>query len=338
MQLDTMLANRMRYILLLILLSAIDCLAGPATDVKVYITGFPDAHVAPMEGNEFKGTMRCFKADDGKLFYFEIYFHHDYDNYCTEQLKAAGIDNFEVELGAMNYVQEENRPGFQPNPDRINLIFTLHYKARPSQRWVHFTYMLPASSQALGQTVGFSKLGRDKQTDLCVENVTADMKSIADQLVQRLKSGPIEVGPLAIPYDPSSQSAEREPSDNDYDIGFLNKTGQNLYDLSVSYGEQEVCAIPDVVTQVNFERSDEMALKRPAQATLRWKQAVGLPWDESVTRHSATSQFDGVVPPDFSKGTIFLVIRDHDVVEVKPIKSGDDEATSKLRNNLFREK
>jgi hypothetical protein len=317
---------------------AVDCLAGPATDVKVYITGFPDAHVAPMEGNEFKGTMRCFKADDGKLFYFEIFFHHSFDSYCTEQLKAAGINDFEVELGRMSYEQQKNRPGFQPNPDRIDLIFMLHYKARPSQRDIHFVYMLPASSQALGQTAGFSKLGRDKQTDLCVASVTADMKSIADQLVQRLKNGPIEVGPLAIPYDPASESTKRKPTDNDYDIGFLNKTGQNLYDLSVSYGEQEACAIPDVVSRVNFGRSDKMALKRPAQATLRWKQAVGLPWDKSLTSHSVTLQFDGIVPPDFSKGTIYLVIRDHDVVEVKPIKWGDDEATTKLRNNLFREK
>jgi hypothetical protein len=320
----------MRYTLLLILLLAVDCLAGPATDVKVYITGFPDARVAPMEGNEFKGTMRCFKADDGKLFYFEIYFHHDYDNYCTEQLKAAGINDFEVELGRMSYEQQKNQPGFQPHPDRIDLIFILHYKARPSQRWVSFTYALPASSQALGQTAGFSKVGRDKQTDLCVESVTADMKSIADQLVQRLKNGPIEVGPLGIPYDPASENTKRKPTDNDYNIGFVNKTGQNLFDVSLSYGEQEACAVPDVVTQVKLERSDNMALKIPAQATLRWKQAVGLPWNDSVTKHSVTVPFDGVVPPDFSKGTIYIVIRDHDVVEVRPIKWTDDKASIKL--------
>ena len=153
-----------------------------------------------------------------------------------------------------------------------------------------------------------------------------------------MKNGPISVGGLTTPYDPASESAKRKPTANDYDIGFLNKTGQNLYDLSVSYGEQEACAIPDVVTRLNFNRSDKMNLKWPAQVTLRWKQAVGLPWDESLPSHSATLRFDGVVPPDFSNGTIFLVIRDHDVVEVKPIKSGDDEATLKLRNNLFREK
>lgn len=328
----------MRYTVLLMLILATGCLAGPAINVKVYVTGFPDARVTPLEGNGWQGTERCFKGDDGKLFYFEIMFDRSYDRYCTAQLGSAGINDFEIELGSMGYVQQENRPGFQPHPDRINLSFVLHYKAHPAQRGVSFTYMLPASSQALGHTAGFSKLGRDKQVALCVDSVTADMKSIAEQLVQRLKNGPIDVGPLAIPYDPSSASRQREPSDNDYKIGFVNKTGQNLYDLSLSYGEQEACAIPDVVSRVNFERSDKMALKRPAQATLHWKQAVGLPWDESVTKHSATVQFDGVVPPDFSKGTIFLVIRDHDVVEVKPIKSSDDEATMKIRNNLFREK
>ncbi len=320
----------MRYTLLLMLMLAADCMAGPATNIKVYITGFPDARIAPLEGNEFEGTARCFKGDDGKLFYVEIYFHHAYDNYCTEQLKAAGINNFEVELGRMSYEQQENQPGFQPRPDRIDLSFMLHYKARPSQRSIHFVYMLPAPSQALGQTTDFSKLGRDKQTDLCVESVTADMKSIADQLAQRLKNGPIDVGPLLMPYDPASESTKRKPSDNDYNIGFVNKTGQNLYDLSLFYGEQDACAIPDVVTRVTLERSDNMALKIPAQATLRWKQSVGLPWDESVTKHSVTVTFDGVVPSDFAKGTIFLVIRDHDAVEAKPIKWTDDKASIDL--------
>jgi hypothetical protein len=324
----------MRYTLLFMFMLAVDSLAGPATNIKVYVAGFPDAHVAPFEGNGWQGTARCFKADNGKLFYIEIAFDRSYDRYCTEQLKAAGINDFEVELGAMNYVQKEDRPSFQPNPDRINLNFTLHYKARPSQRWVHFTYMLPASSQDLGHAAGFSKLERDKQVALCVDSVTADMKSIADQLVHRLKNGPIEVGPLAIPYDPAAPNERREPSDQDYDIAFVNKTGQNLYDLSLSYGEKEACAVPDVVVQMRFGRSEKMTLKRPAQGTLRWKQAAGLPWNDSVTKRSVTVPFDGVVPPDFSKGTIYVVIRNHDAVEIKPIKWGDEKAIA----NLFREK
>ena len=324
----------MRYTLLLMLMLAGDCLGGPATNVKVYITGFPDARVTPLEGNGWQGTARCFKADDGKLFYFEILLDRSYDRYCAEQLKAAGIQDFEVEMGSMDYVQPENRLGFQPLPDRINPTFVLHYKARPSQRGISFTYMLPASSQALGHTAGFSKLGRDKQVALCVDSVTADMKSIADQLVQRLKNGPVDVGPLAIPYDPSSASRQRGPSDNDYKIGFVNKTAQNLYDLTLSYGEQEACAVPDVVARVKVNYSENMTLKRRAQATLCWKQAVGLPWNESTTKHSVPVQFDGVVPPDFSKGTVFFVIRDHDAVEVRPIKWTDDKASI----NLMREK
>jgi hypothetical protein len=160
------------------------------------------------------------------------------------------------------------------------------------------------------------------------------MKSIADQLAQRLKNEPVDVGPLAIPYDPSSESAKRVPSDKDYKIGFVNKTGQNLYDLSVSYGDQEACTVPDVVTRVKVNYSENLRLKRSTQATLRWEQAVGLPWNESVTKHSVTLQFDGVVPPDFSNGTIFLVIRDHDAVEVRPIKAGDEKASA----NMMREK
>lgn len=320
----------MRYTLLLMFMLAADCLAGPATNIKVYVAGFPDAHVAPFEGNGWQGTARCFKAENGELFYIEIAFDRSYNRYCTEQLKAAGIDDFEIEMGRMSYERQETRPGFQPNPDRIDLIFMLHYKARPSQRWVHFTYMLPASSRALGHAGGYSKLKREKQVAICVDSVTADMKSIADQLVHRLKNGPIEVGPLTIPYDPAASRERGEPSDQDYDIGFVNKTGQNLYDLSLSYGEQEVCVVPDVVVQMKLGRSEKMVLKTPGQVTLRWKQAPGLPWNDSVTKHTVTVPFDGVVPPGFSKGTIYVVVRDHDAVEVRPIKWSDDKASISL--------
>jgi hypothetical protein len=321
----------MRYTLLLMLVLAADCLAGPAINVKVYITGFPDAHVAPLEGNGWQGTARCFKGDDGKLFYFEILLDRSFDRYCTAQLESAGINDFGIELGRMSYGRQETKSGFQPYPDRIDLGFILHYKAPPAQRSIHFSYMLPASSQALGHAAGFGKLERDKQVELCVESVTADMKSIAQQLVQRLKNGPIEVGSLAIPYDGSSESQKHEPSANDYKIGFVNKTGQNLYDLSVSYGEQEACAVPDVVAQVNVNYSENMSLKRPAEVSVRWKQATGLPWNESVTKHSVTAQYDGVVPPDFAKGTIYFVIRDRDAVEVRPIKWTDNASIDLMR-------
>src|ERR1035438_3496314 len=126
--------------LLLVLMLATDCLAGPATDVKVYFAGFPDARVIPLEGSgPWQGVARCFKGDDGKLFYFEILFDRSYDRYCTEQLKAAGINDFEIELGSMSYVLQKPQLNFQPNPDRINLSFMLHYKARPAQRSVDFT-------------------------------------------------------------------------------------------------------------------------------------------------------------------------------------------------------
>lgn len=88
--------------------------------------------------------------------------------------------------------------------------------------------------------------------------------------------------------------------------------------------------VPDVVVQMKLGRSEKMTLKRPGQVTLRWKQAIGLPWNDSVTTHSMTVPFEGVVPPDFAKGTIYVVIRDHDVVEVRPIRWTDDKASISL--------
>jgi len=207
----------------------------------------------------------------------------------------------------------------------------LHYKAQPARRSIGFTYMLPQSSQVLGHTGGFSKLERNQQIALSVESVTSDMKSIAQQLVQRLRNGPITVGSLLIPSTNTfSQPITRKPSADDYKIGFVNKAGQNLYDLSVSYDEKEVCSVPDVVAQVKVGYSEMLTLRRPAEAVVRWRQSFGLPWSQSTTKHCVTVKLDGSVPAGFSRGTVFFVIRNDDIVEVRPIKWGDKETSASL--------
>lgn len=327
----------MKTIPLLVLMLAADCLArpGPATTAKVYVKGFPDARVAPFEGSSWPGTARCFQGDDGKLFYFEIMFDRSYDTYCTAQFENAGINDFRIELGRMSYVQQKKEPGFQPHPDHIDLSFILHYKTQPAQRPIGFTYELPESSQTLGHTAGFSKLQRNQQIALTVESVTSDMKSIARQLVQRLRNGPITVGSLTIRNTNAvSQPVTGNPSANEYKIGLVNKTGQNLYGLSVSYDDKEVCAIPDVVAQVKVGYSEMLTLKRPAEAVVRWQQSVGLPWPETTTKHRVIIKLDGSVATGFSRGTVFFVIRNDDMVEVRPIKWGDEKASA----NLMREK
>ena len=327
----------MRYIPLLVLMLAAGCLArpGPATTAKVFVKGFPEASVAPFEGNGWSGTARCFQGDNGKLFYFEIMFDPSYSRYCTAQLEDAGINDFRIEIGRMSYVQQKLKSGFQPHPDRIDLSFILRYKAQPALRPIGFSYMLPQSSQSLGHTAGFSKLDRNQQIALSAESVTSDMKSIAQQLVQRLRNGPITVGSLSLRNTNAfSQPITRNPAADDYRIGFINRVGQNLYDLSVSYDEKEVCAVPDVVAQVKVRYSEMLTLRRPAEAVVRWQQSVGLPWPESTTKHSVTVKLDGSVPAEFSRGTVFFVIRNDDIVEVRPIKWGDEKTTF----NLMREK
>jgi hypothetical protein len=304
---------------------------GPALNSKVYIKGFPDARIAPLEGNGWSGTQRCFRSADGKLFYVEILFDGSFNTYCTGRLQAAGITNFTIDLGRMSYEAQKRVPGFQPNPDRIDLSFMLHYKGPTAQRSVRFVHMLPATSRQLGGSAGFGKLDRDKQVRLCVASVTADLKAIADDLVERLKHGPIEVGGLAFPYVPGvSPLPKQKTSEGDYKITFVNKTGENLYNLSVSYGKQEVCAAPDVVASARVAHSDFLTMKPATEAVLRWQQGVGLPWPDTVTSHCVTVKLDGVAVNEVSHRNIYFVIKRDDNVQAKAIKWGDEEGIAKL--------
>jgi hypothetical protein len=103
------------------------------------------------------------------------------------QLAASGITNLTVKLGRMSYQPPKRQAGFQPHPDRVDLNFIVHEMSQGTNRPIHFVYMLPASSQALGHTPDFDKLRHSEQVAVCVKSVTSDMESIAQELVQKLK-------------------------------------------------------------------------------------------------------------------------------------------------------
>ena len=164
------------------------CSPRRATTAQVHVSGFPDARITSSPGaGPWSGTERCFQADDGEVFNFTILFDDAYNWYCTAQLEANGITKFSVELGRMSYLETKFQQGFHPHPDRIDLSFLVKDKAQGTMKPLHFVYMLPTSSQALGHMAGFTKLGRNEQVLLCVKSVTSDMESITQELVQKLK-------------------------------------------------------------------------------------------------------------------------------------------------------
>ena len=179
----------MRLIAFLILVLVGGCVSRPATTTVVHTSGFPEAHIATSEGaGPWSGTERCFKSDSGELFYFTVLIDNAYDQYCTAQLEASGITNTAATLGRLTYLETSYQPGFRPNPDRVDVCFLLHDKATGKFKPFEFMYMLPASSQKLGRTTGFSKLGRNEQALLCIKSVTSDMECIAQELVRKLKT------------------------------------------------------------------------------------------------------------------------------------------------------
>lgn len=190
----------MRYVLFLVLLVVAGCVSRPATTAVVFTSGFPDLHIITSEEagrGPWAGTARCFRSAGGKIFYFTILFDDSYDKYCTAQLAAIGITNCTIQLGRMSYEQTELRTGFQARPDRVDLSFIVKDKSSGAIRPFHMVYMLPPSSEALGQTAGFTRLGREEQAALCVKSVSSDMEGIAQELVQNFRMSDISLKPAA---------------------------------------------------------------------------------------------------------------------------------------------
>ncbi len=112
--------------------------------------------------------------------------------------------------------------------------------------------------------------------------------------------------------------------EEEYRFGFVNRTGRDLQAVSVYYGQQKTASVAEILARAraNFNYSDPLTNACPADAELRWI--------EDSVPHAVTVKLGGVVPKGYARGTIFLVIKDGDIVEVKPIKWGDDEASFKL--------
>jgi hypothetical protein len=108
----------------------------------------------------------------------------------------------------------------------------------------------------------------------------------------------------------------------EYRLGFVNKTGYDLSGLSVYYGDEKVSPVGNISTRSKVSYSDPLTLAIPTEAEIRWKQ--------KDVDHAVKAKFKGLVPNNYSGGTIFFVIKDDNLVEVRPIKWGNDKESIDL--------
>ncbi|MBN1867986.1 hypothetical protein JW916_11920 [Candidatus Sumerlaeota bacterium] len=107
--------------------------------------------------------------------------------------------------------------------------------------------------------------------------------------------------------------------EEEYRLGFVNKTGRDLQAVSVFYGDQRVGGTKRV-PKVNY--AEYLILPIPSQAEVRWCE------DDAL--RSAKVKLEGVVPKGFSQGTIYFVFTNEDTVEAKSIKWRDSEGRKEL--------
>jgi hypothetical protein len=164
------------------------CLTGTPPLTRVHLAGFPDAQaVTPQDTGPWSCTARAFRVN-GKLLCLGITIADDYSQYCTLLLEANGITKYKVkQLGRLSYYEGDKHGGYLTHPDRADVSFELEDTVRGKTKFIDFFYTLPESSRWPDRTPGFKQLGHYEQTERCVETVTDDLRSIARELVEKLK-------------------------------------------------------------------------------------------------------------------------------------------------------
>jgi hypothetical protein len=110
----------------------------------------------------------------------------------------------------------------------------------------------------------------------------------------------------------------------EYRLGFIDKTGRDLKDISVNAGDTKLggpnLAGGDLPARVKVAYSNSLLPPVPPEAELLWKQ-------DSVS-HAVKVKLDGI--PRGFEGIIYFVLKADGTVEVHPIKNGDDKASIEL--------
>ncbi len=85
----------------------------------------------------------------------------------------------------MLYLDGDKYIGYITRPDRVYVSFAVEDREQGSTKEVRITYFLPESSRS--PDARLPKLGHDANADRYAEYVAADLKSIAEELVRKLK-------------------------------------------------------------------------------------------------------------------------------------------------------
>jgi len=111
----------------------------------------------------------------------------------------------------------------------------------------------------------------------------------------------------------------------EYYIGFLNKTGHNLDEVSV-YSGNNLWGLPTPLVVGGKATEGVITMAIPTEAEVRIV--------DHGEQKSVKVSLKNVPEEGFEDGTIFFVIYTNDTVEVKPVKIGDDAAMAEVMKGL----
>jgi hypothetical protein len=110
-----------------------------------------------------------------------------------------------------------------------------------------------------------------------------------------------------------------------YRFGFVNHSERDLQALSVYYDGRQVGTVGDVTAQAQAALyTGAVRLAIPAAAEVRW--------NEHGAAHAVQARLAGVIPSNFSDGTILFIITEDGTVEVKPVEWNGGKGSSNSEN------
>ena len=118
-----------------------------------------------------------------------------------------------------------------------------------------------------------------------------------------------------------------------YYIGFVNKTGEDLHNVSAFFGGQPVARCGELV-KAGYKTEGPLSLKVPLEAEVRWDQAG----QSRVAKVKLTGVIPDGFPDGFRDGTLYFVILTNGIVEPQAIRLDDSAANKKLLADPERDK